>query len=311
VTPHLELSSYLRFIASGARPGQHLDVRLAPPDQPMRKRLIPVGEVKYMAKLIAAHASSCDVYVGVAPRDDPRHGGRAAISASRLLHLESDQPDSLTVLESFAVSPSLVVSSGTPGHFHAYWQLHAPALPEQVEATNRSLARALGGQLGCADLARVLRPPETLNHKHHPPRPVCLLAYRPQLSYSVEELIAALPPSTAEPHLPPRPSAKNVRCAGRALEQELLGISAADYVRLLVERTPNRHGKILCPFHRERNASLHLYPDGSFYCFGASCQRGGTIIDFAGHLWGITPRGAGFHEILDRLAEALAGHTQQ
>jgi hypothetical protein len=303
-----ELLSYLRFIAFGAGPGQHLDVRWGRPDVPMRKRLIPAGELGYAAKLIAVHAHWCDVYVGVALRGDPRHGGRAAVSASRLLHLESDHPDAQRTLQDFAALPSLVIESGTPGHLHAYWRLDAPALPEQVEAANRRLAQALGGELACAGIARLLRPPETLNHKHPPPRPVRRVAYRPRLRYSLGAVTAALPPAAEPQRLPVRtsPRARGVRAGATPLERELLEVSAADYVGVLVETVPNRQGKILCPFHEEREASLQLYADGTFYCFGASCRRGGTIIDFAGHLWGITPRGAGFHEILDRLAEALS-----
>ena len=40
-----------------------------------------------------------------------------------------------------------------------------------------------------------------------------------------------------------------------------------------------KHGKMMCPFHGDRNASLQIYPDtGGWHCFG--CGRGGSVIDF-------------------------------
>jgi len=51
--------------------------------------------------------------------------------------------------------------------------------------------------------------------------------------------------------------------------------------------TPNRSGYICCPFHREKTASLKLYPgDRGWHCFG--CSRGGDVIRFVMELFGIT-----------------------
>lgn len=49
---------------------------------------------------------------------------------------------------------------------------------------------------------------------------------------------------------------------------------------------PNRSGFIKCPFHAgDRTASLKIFPDGSFRCFG--CNRGGSVIDFTMELFQI------------------------
>lgn len=50
---------------------------------------------------------------------------------------------------------------------------------------------------------------------------------------------------------------------------------------------PNRSGFICCPFHQERTASLKLYQNGTWHCFG--CNRGGSSIDFMAALYGLTP----------------------
>ena len=49
--------------------------------------------------------------------------------------------------------------------------------------------------------------------------------------------------------------------------------------------------------------SLHLYEDGTFYCYG--CGVGGSLYDFAGRLWGLDTKGRAFLELRARLAETF------
>jgi hypothetical protein len=88
----------------------------------------------------------------------------------------------------------------------------------------------------------------------------------------------------------------------------VLTITPDVYVPMLTGREPNRAGKIRCPLHaggREHTPSFHVYPDAErgWTCFG--CSRGGTIVDLAGLLYAIAPRGRGYHEILERLEHEL------
>lgn len=53
---------------------------------------------------------------------------------------------------------------------------------------------------------------------------------------------------------------------------------------------PNRSGFICCPLHQEKTASLKLYDDGSWHCFG--CGKGGSSIDLAAALYGLDALGA-------------------
>jgi hypothetical protein len=101
-----------------------------------------------------------------------------------------------------------------------------------------------------------------------------------------------------------------MRCAPRrtAPDRELLAIPAARYTEVLAGRTPNRAGKIACPFHDDHRPSLQLYPDGSFYCFG--CRRGGTIYDFAAHLWSTGTRGSEFLALRARLRREVLVHRR-
>lgn len=50
---------------------------------------------------------------------------------------------------------------------------------------------------------------------------------------------------------------------------------------------PDRSGFAVCPFHREKTASLKLYENGSWHCFG--CNRGGSSIDLMAALYDLTP----------------------
>lgn len=48
---------------------------------------------------------------------------------------------------------------------------------------------------------------------------------------------------------------------------------------------PNRAGFILCPFYKEKTASMKIYKD-SFYCFG--CGAAGDIFDFVRQMDNLT-----------------------
>jgi CHC2 zinc finger/RepB DNA-primase from phage plasmid len=293
------LELYLGELVLGARAGQLLEIRWAASSTDMHRRFLRADATEQAARLIAALASRADVYVGVVLRER-RHGGKRAIAGSRLLFVECDRlPDSQLAL---SLPPTIEIASGTPQHRHLYWRLDAAATNERVESANRRLAHALGGDPRSVDVARILRPPDTLNHKTAPPRAVRLLALRPDARYSLAQLLAELPPGSDALS---ETAAQAPRILVRTeLDRRLRAIPASDYVLALTGRRPDRQGKVLCPFHSEQHPSLQLYRDGSFYCFG--CGRGGSIIDFAAALWGCSTRGEEFLALRVRLARRLA-----
>jgi hypothetical protein len=151
---------------------------------------------------------------------------------------------------------------------------------------------------------RLLRPPSSLNHKYTPPAAVKLIEHNTHVCHTLRELADSLPEDPRPS--PARASQATRRRVGRtALDRELLAIPSTDYTRVLANLEPNRAGKILCPFHAETDPSLQLYTDGTFYCFGARCHKGGTIFDFAAALWGTGTRDQDFLELRQRLARAL------
>jgi CHC2 zinc finger len=303
---HRARLAYLALIAGTSGTGRFLDVRWRRPEGAMRRRFMAAECLSDAAALISTLAPENDVYVGVALRDSSRQGGRAAVSGLQLAYVESDACTAERLV-SFSHPPSMVVASGTPGHVQVYWLLQGRCSPGRVESANRRLALALAADPACADAARILRPPGTFNHKHDPPRPVTLLVLREHARYTLAGLTDGLPEDPVV--LVPERSGAPRRSTCSQLDRDLLAIPAVEYVQALAGLSPNREGKVLCPFHAEAHPSLQLYPDGGFYCFGSGCKAGGTIFDFAARLWDITPRGAGFIEIRERLATRFGNRS--
>jgi hypothetical protein len=92
-------------------------------------------------------------------------------------------------------------------------------------------------------------------------------------------------------------------------QDPLQTISPRHYIRILTGQTPDRGGKIHCPFHNDRTPSLHAYPtpEQGWTCFACKTttgrRLGGDIYTLASLLWNIPNRGKSFHELRERLDE--------
>ena len=300
ISPEAQLDAYLRVIA-GPRPGARLlEIRFALRHRDMGRVFIAAHSAPGAARFIRRLALRTDVYVGVGLRTRAA-GGRNAIDRAHLAFVEIDRPDALARLADFEHPPTMIITSGTPGHAHAYWTLTSPVTIPELEQANRCLAHHLGADLASSDGARILRPPASWNHKHAPPAPVELVELAPTRQYEIGVLADGLEdPPGARPNgrpLPPR--------SGRTeIDRALLAIPATDYAQKLTGRTADRAGKIQCPFHDDQTPSLRLYEDGTWYCFGA-CQTGGSVYDFASHLWRMETKGSSFLQLRRQLAREL------
>lgn len=263
-----------------------------------------VGDIDGARSFILSHAERLDVYVGTAPRT-AREGGKAHIARGWCLWADIDTADGVARLRRFSPSPSLVIRSGSGENVHAYWALTEALPPAWLERANRRLAFALGADMKATDAARILRPPGTLNHKHDPPRRVAIehVWKDPRLvRVSVASVVKNFPdpPSKPPSRRAPRPDVYT--------DDPLLGVSSDRYYAVLTGREVTR-GNVCCPFpaHRgggEKSPSMRLYDGGTFNCFG--CSVGGSIIQFAAHLWGYPDaRGDNFREIRERLTREL------
>jgi hypothetical protein len=242
-----------------------------------------------------------DLYVGALPRC--RRGGRRAdvVPGGDVVWADLDDL-ARDALGAFRPAPTLVVLSGTAEHRHAYWRLERAVPITLIERINQALATELGADLKAYDAGRVLRVAGTRSFKRDPAARVRIERLDLSVDVSVEELLAALPQLPAP--RPERPS------SGRRAPDRLRAIPPAVYMRVLAGYAPTHGSKVSCPFHDDRQPSLHLYrePERGWYCFG--CGRGRSIYDLAAGLWGRPLRGADFlalrrdiQAVLDRDAD--------
>lgn len=228
-------------------------------------------------------------------------GGKAAVKAAHVLWVDADTPEAVERVREFPCVPTMTVASGSGDNLHAYYSLIRPLSSAWVERANRRLCHALGADARCAEVARVLRPPLTFNHKHDPATPVVLASHTGR-RYSVSDLVADLsdPPSRPTLATPRDPDPNDT----------LATISPRVYFVRLTGREIGRNGKAQCPFHgggNERTPSLHVYADAEagWCCYGGC--GGGDIYSLAGRLWSLDWKQAeDFKEIRARLVREMA-----
>ena len=197
----MQLAAYLQMLAGGRPAGRLIEIRYATGRGGMGRLFVPARRTDIAARTIACLAARADVYCGALLRS--RHGGgRNAVANPQLAWVEIDHRDALDRLDQFQHPPSLTLTSGTPGHAYAYWQLDRPVSVAELEKANRQLANRLGGDLASIDAARILRPCGTLNHKHRPPALVSLAAHDPARRYELAELVDGLKNPPRHGHTP-------------------------------------------------------------------------------------------------------------
>jgi hypothetical protein len=246
-----------------------------------RERYPRAGDTATLVALERRHREAGDeVFCTPLTRRLPRPGRGGQVLPAAVAWVDIDERANLERVRAFPHRPSLVVYSGSGGA-HAYWKLARPLRPEEVEAANRKLAAALGGDLASTDCPRIMRVPGSVNHKAGRP---CLLAYadlaRPGIA--VGRLCAGL--EDPDPPPPPPDPALLRRWARRNAADDARRIPPPVYFWLLARvAVPERGGDVRCPLpdHDEQNPSCRVYPtpERGWVCFG--CQRGGSIYDLA------------------------------
>jgi hypothetical protein len=212
-------------------------------------------------------AVSADVYMSVHPvtcRRPPGERGRIEdVAAINCLFAEFDAKDYGSKdevrahLEAVsALWPSIIVDSG--GGWHCYWLLDEPFLLRQGEERREAatlqgqFVRAVGGDVGAKDLARVLRLPGTQNAKYHPPRPVTLLEdHRAGAIYTLNELrewVRILHVDDGETQLPQ--ASKAIALARKASAGVVLEGVAGILVTLASQGEGNRNNMLYWGAHR-------------------------------------------------------------
>ena len=138
---------------------------------------------------------------------------RSAKTAAPVWTLYADL-DGAPVPATFPQPTALVESS--PERHQGYWRLTRGLPPEQAEALNQRLTRAIGADPSGYDLTQVLRPPGTTSYKRAAPFVVRLVHLDAARTVDPDELARLLPPlPTAPPARPPHPTTP-VRPTGEA-----------------------------------------------------------------------------------------------
>lgn len=296
--PQVALRAYLTMLGGDGQ--GWLEVRYRT-KRGMRTLFYPArGRTRQLTRMLGNVSEHSDVYIGCALRA-VRAGDKNAVAGSWVAWAELDSRDALDRLASFTPAPTMLISSGTPGHMHAYWALTERASGEQIEDANKRLAHAVGGDPVCFDSTRILRPPGTRNHKHDPALPVRLEEARADRRYPLAALVDGL-------ELPPEPVSPGIGGERTHVhdESDLLTIAPEWYVPVLSGVAElGRDRKVCCPIHQDRTPSLHAYPtpEQGWFCFG--CRRGGSIFDLASHVWKLDTKGPEFIELKARLRETF------
>lgn len=124
---------------------------------------------------IADKDYSTNTYFGVCPRKE-KGGGADSVGCVMALWSDLDcgpgkdfpsQSEAMKRVSSFEYEPSIVVSSGNG--IHPYWLLREPVAPDTVtEGILKGVSKHLGADMACAEFARVMRLPDTVNDKSSP-----------------------------------------------------------------------------------------------------------------------------------------------
>jgi hypothetical protein len=160
------LGRYLVALFADSQSGVLVEVRV--PSRPRWRRFFSAGRLDLVERHVRSCARAADVFIGVAPRIPLRRGGRQfggadAVGVCSWVWVDCDGAEAWAALEVFTPPPSMVVASG--GGVHGYWRLAQPVTSDVLARANARMARLLGADSSAADAARILRPPETFNHK--------------------------------------------------------------------------------------------------------------------------------------------------
>jgi len=160
----------------------------------------PLDHLERLAPFV--HDHDRNVFVAVATRQDDRDGTLANCLQLPSLFADIDfktstEGEARARLAACPIAPSLRVASG--GGLQPYWLLKEPAdvrhEADQLREVLRRLAAWLQADVVAGEPARVLRVPETRNHKYTPPRPVLVEHFDPDRRYNVSDFdwLPALP----------------------------------------------------------------------------------------------------------------------
>jgi putative DNA primase/helicase len=149
-----------------------------------------------------------NIYFGIHPINEQKNGRGTSetVQAINCLYAEFDAKDfdndkdaALNHILDLEINPSACIDSG--GGYHCYWFLTEPVLidddnREEIDSLQKEWVKTVNGDPGAADLARVLRIPDTWNMKYQPKRKVEKVWLDPENNFTLHELENLIQPET-------------------------------------------------------------------------------------------------------------------
>lgn len=149
-----------------------------------------------------------NIYFGIHPINEQKNGRGTSetVQAVNCLYAEFDAKDfdndkdaALNHILDLEINPSACIDSG--GGYHCYWFLTEPVLidndnREEIDTLQKDWVKTVNGDPGAADLARVLRIPDTWNMKYQPKRKVEKVWLDPENTFTLYELENLIKPET-------------------------------------------------------------------------------------------------------------------
>ncbi len=282
-------SKFLEAIFSRLLPrrGLEVEIRCIPRDAdgPLVRRFYKdvAALRKGWPELRELNREEYNIYMGIVPRES---GGKHRVPepafASSLwvdIDVGSGKPnkniaEALARIRKFGIKPTIVIKSGYG--IHAYFSLKKPTKLSMgtVKELLRGMAEAVGGDLQAAEVARLLRMPNTLNWKKRKPKRCEVLRLKSKRCYRLSKL-------------------KHLLSAQKEKKESREGNGPQDYFEFFsryveeLRMRGDRQAMGLCPFHDDRHPSWSLrVADGVWFCFG--CGRAGNAFSFS-MLRGIDP----------------------
>jgi len=236
------------------------------------------------------YAGKANIYFGVNPIHPRWKGGKPGgedVAAIACVFADFDcgegkpYPDKAAAkahIDSLTLAPSMLVDSG--GGYHAYWCLVEPVPPDDKAASlQRRWVELVGGDKAAKDTARMLRLPGFANLKYEDKPITTIVEFHPERLYSLDELVALLPPEEPEepekPKLPePKQEAPHHFSGWWQEWQESVEATAVQAWNI----PPRGAGEwtsrnFSCPFHKDDNPSAGWnYERHFFKCHSTQCE---------------------------------------
>jgi hypothetical protein len=183
---------------------------------------VPASDITGIAAVLTDVSPDDDAYIAIstqasAPAENKRGGETTVLAAPGFFAdidladekgvetgYPTDREEAIGILEAFPFKPTWLIDTDNGLHAHFDFEkplnLHEPVDRTAVKRLSSSFQRALvehfyrhGRKIdSVGDLARLCRPPETLNHKTKPPKRVTVIRHEPVNCLTVDKVEAFL-----------------------------------------------------------------------------------------------------------------------